>query len=76
VECKATREAFLKRFQSNDHCVIAVVDGRVVGYEWFCDKPAHVEERYSYEIEIPRSSIYAYDAYIVPEQPLGNLAQV
>lgn len=71
--CQNTPDAFLKRFDSNDHCVIALVDGRIVGYEWFCDKPAHLEERYAYKIEIPRSAIYAYDAYILPEYRLSGI---
>ena len=73
TECQSTPEAFLKRFQSGDHCVVAVVDGRIVGYEWFCDKPTHSEERYAYEITIPRNAIYAYDAYILPEYRLSGI---
>ncbi len=73
TECQNTPEAFLKRFQVGDHCVVAVVDGRIVGYEWFCDKLTHSEERYTYEITIPRSTIYAYDAYILPEYRLSGI---
>jgi len=73
TECQNTPEAFLKRFQSGDHCVVAVVDGRIVGYEWFCDKPTHSEERYAYKITIPRSAIYAYDAYILPEYRVSGI---
>jgi hypothetical protein len=71
--CQSTPEAFLRRFRSNDHCVVAVVDGRIVGYEWFCDKPTHSEERYAYEIAIPQNAIYAYDAYILPEHRLSGI---
>ena len=73
TRCQSTPHAFLKRFQSNDHCVVAVVDGHIVGYEWFCDKPFHLEERYSYKIEIPPDAIYAYDAFILPEHRLAGI---
>ncbi len=73
TRCQNTPHAFLKRFQSNDHCVVAVVDGHIVGYEWFCDKPFHLEERYSYKIEIPPDAIYAYDAFILPEHRLAGI---
>ena len=73
AKCQDTPDGLLKRFQSNDHCVVAVADGRIVGYEWFCDKPVHLEERYAYKIEIPPSSIYAYDAYILPEYRLSGI---
>jgi len=73
TECQKTPETFLRRFQVHDHCVVAVVDGRIVGYEWFCDKPAHIEERYSYEIKIPGDAIYAYDAYILPGHRLSGI---
>jgi GNAT superfamily N-acetyltransferase len=71
--CQNTRDAFLRRFSSNDYCVVAVFDGRVVGYEWFCDKPLYVEERYSLEIAVPSDGIYAYDGFILPEHRLAGI---
>jgi hypothetical protein len=71
--CQDTRDAFLRRFASNDYCVVAVFDGRVVGYEWFCDKPLYVEERYSLEIAVPSDGIYAYDGFILPEHRLAGI---
>jgi len=71
--CQNTREAFLRRFSSNDYSVVAVFHDRVVGDEWFCDKPSYVEERYSLEIAIPSDAIYAYDGFILPEHRLAGI---
>lgn len=73
IKCQNTPRAFLKRFQSKDHCVVAVANGQVVGYEWFCDKASYVEERYSYKIDIPQDAVYAYDAFILPEHRLSGI---
>jgi len=73
VACQNTRDAFVKRFRSNDYCVVAVCGDRVVGYEWFCDKACYVEERYSLEIPIPSAAIYAYDGFILPEHRVGGI---
>ncbi len=61
------KELFSRRFSVNDHCIVAVANGKIVGYEWFTDKSYHIEERYRYKINIPADSVYAYDAYISPE---------
>jgi GNAT superfamily N-acetyltransferase len=60
------RETFVERFDSGDHCVVAEVDGRIVGYEWFCARSSHLEESWGYRITIPEGFVYAYDAYIDP----------
>jgi GNAT superfamily N-acetyltransferase len=73
TRCQDKRLAFLNRFKSNDHCVVAVLDGQVVGYEWFCDKPVYVEERYLYTIDVPPDAIYAYDVFILPEHRLTGI---
>jgi hypothetical protein len=73
AKCQNTPRAFRKRFESNDHCAVAVLDGRIVGYQWFCSKPSYVEERYSYEIEVPPDAIYEYDIFILPEHRLAGL---
>ena len=57
---------FRRRFAEGDRCVIAVVDGRIVGYEWFSDNPVHQETGWGYRIMIPGGYVYAYDAYIDP----------
>lgn len=71
--CQRTPETFLKRFESKDRCAVAVIGGRIVGYEWFCDKPSHMEERYAYKVEIPPQAIYTYDAFILPEHRLSGI---
>jgi hypothetical protein len=73
TKCQNTPLVFLNRFNSNDYCAVAVLDGRIVGYQWFCDKPSYVEERYSYEFEVPPDAIYEYDIFILPEHRLAGL---
>jgi len=73
AKCQNTPRAFLNRFKSNDYCAVAVFDGRIVGYQWFCDRPFYTEERYSYKIEVPPDAIYAYDIFILPEHRLAGL---
>ncbi|PYU11624.1 MAG: hypothetical protein DMG37_16100 [Acidobacteria bacterium] len=73
TECQRTPEVFLKRFEMKDHCAVAIIESRIVGYEWFCEKPSHLEERYAYKIEIPPDAIYAYDAFILPEHRLSGI---
>ena len=60
------RALFARRFAEGDLCVIALVDGRIVGYEWFSDQPVHHEAGWNYRIDIPCGYVYAYDAYIDP----------
>ena len=57
---------FRRRFADGDRCVIAIIDGRVVGYEWFSDGAVHHETGWGYRIAIPGGYVYAYDAYIEP----------
>jgi len=73
TRCQDRPLAFLHRFQAKDHCVVAEVDGQIVAYQWFCDKPYYVEERYGYRIEVPRDSIYEYDVFILPSYRLGGI---
>jgi GNAT superfamily N-acetyltransferase len=73
TKCQNKLLTFLKRFKSDDYCVVAVLDGRIVGHQWFCDKPFHVEEVYSYKIEVPPDAIYAYDIFILPEHRLAGI---
>ncbi len=60
------RAMFLERFAAGDTCIIAEVNGQVVGYEWFCDQSVHHEAEWGLPIEIPAGFVYAYDAYIDP----------
>ena len=58
------RETFVARFDEGDRCVVAVVGGRIVGYEWFSANATHHETAWNYTIDIPAGCVYAYDAYI------------
>jgi hypothetical protein len=73
TQCPEKRRLFLNRFKANDHCAVAVMDGRIIGYQWFCDRPLYIEERYSCKIEVPRDTIYEYDIFILPEYRLAGL---
>jgi len=57
---------FQQRFANGDWCVVAVVNGRIVGYEWFCEQAIHHETDWGLPIPIPVGFVYAYDAYIDP----------
>ena len=73
VACKAIPRVFLHRFKANDTCAVAVLDGRIIGYQWICTKPVYLEERYAYRIEVPPDTIYTYDIFIVPEHRLAGI---
>jgi GNAT superfamily N-acetyltransferase len=57
---------FQKRFANGDRCAVAVVNDRIVGYEWFCEQAMHHETAWGLPIPIPIGFVYAYDAYIEP----------
>ncbi len=57
---------FRQRFDDGDQCMLAIVDGRIVGYEWFSDGPVHHESGWGYAVTIPGGYVYAYDAFIEP----------
>jgi hypothetical protein len=71
--CQNTPQAFLKRFRAHDYCAVAVAGSRIVGYQWFCDHSCHIEERYGYKITLPPDTIYAYDAFILPQYRLTGI---
>ena len=73
TKCQDRPRAFLHRFQAKDHCVVAEADGQIVAYQWFCDNPFYVEERYGYRIEVPPDTIYEYDVFILPAYRLGGI---
>ena len=67
------RAIFESRFAVGDHCVVAIADGRIVGYEWFCEQPVHREAEWGYPIRIPAGCVYAYDAFIDPGYRNGGV---
>jgi GNAT superfamily N-acetyltransferase len=60
------RDEFEQRLRAGDRCIVATVQGRIVGYEWFCDSTVHRETEWDYPIAIPGGYVYAYDAFIDP----------
>jgi hypothetical protein len=66
VACQNKRQTFIDRFAAGDHCVVAIVEDRIVGFEWFSHLPIHREGNHGYLIRIPNGFVYNYDAYIDP----------
>jgi L-amino acid N-acyltransferase YncA len=66
------REVFEHRFADGDHCIAAVANHRIVGYESFSERSPHRETEWGYEIAIPPGAVYAYDAYIDPAYRNGG----
>lgn len=66
IECQNFPERLQERFAEGERCVVAVIGDRVIGYQWFCDKPWRIEERYGYRVDIPADAIYGYDAFVLP----------
>src|SRR5262245_16910334 len=73
ARCQNRPRAFLNRFSADDVCVVAVVEGRVVAYQWFCLRPLYREERYAYELEVPSDAVYEYDVFVLPEYRLTGI---
>jgi len=63
----------MKRFISGDYCLVAIANGRIVGYEWFSSRNQHIEDRYHYKLVIPPYAVCAYDAYILEEYRLTGI---
>lgn len=70
---EASREEFARRVVAGDRFAVAVVDGRIIGYEWFSTNAFQMAEPFHYRIEIPQDSVYAFNAFILPEYRLGGV---
>ena len=66
-------ELFEQRFEEKEHAAVAVVDGKIVAYSWFSEKPFHFEDHHQYNLPIPPDSIYGYDLYIHPKYRMSGL---
>lgn len=66
-ECDNFPVGLAERFKTKEHCAVALSGDDIVGYQWFCDKPTRIEERYSYKVTIPPDALYGYDAFVRPE---------
>ena len=67
VRCLDKRDVYARRFAAGDSCIACIMEGRIIGYEWLCTHQYHIEEQSGYKLQIPDDSIYAYDAYVRPE---------
>ena len=67
IALQPKEETFRERFAEGDRCVVAIADGRIVGYEWFSERAIHYESSWGYSIQIPGGFVYAYDAFIEPD---------
>jgi hypothetical protein len=67
------KDVFINRFNNNENCIVATYEDKVIGYEWFSDKPTHMEERFFYVLDVPEGSIYSYDAFIKQEYRLSGV---
>jgi len=63
IRCFDKARTFERRFESGETCLVVLVDGAIVSYEWFSTKGQHVEERYGFQFPIPGDALYSYDAY-------------
>ena len=67
------KQIFIDRFKTGEYCVVSVYENKIIGYAWFSDKPNHLESRFKYDFIIPTDSIYAYDAFILPEYRIRGI---
>ena len=70
---EASSEEFARRVVAGDRFAVAVVDGRIIGYEWFSTSAHQMAEPFHYRIEIPQDSVYTFNAFILPEYRLGGV---
>lgn len=80
VACKGNRawqttarRTFLNRFKADDTCAVAMLDGRMIAYQWICHRSVYVEERYGYAFDIPPDTVYTYDIFMRPEHRVAGL---
>lgn len=70
---EGSREDFARRLAGGDRFAVAVLEDRIIGYEWFSTKACQMAEPFHYQIEIPPDSIYAFNAFIHPQYRLGGV---
>jgi L-amino acid N-acyltransferase YncA len=57
-----------ERFADGDHCVLAEIDGHVVGYDWFSTRQEFMMREYHRAFTIPADAAYNYDAFVRADQ--------
>ena len=70
---EASREVFARRLAAGDRFAVALLDDRIIGYEWFSTNAYHMAEPFHYRIEIPPDSLYAFNAFILPEYRVAGV---
>lgn len=69
-------DVFTTRFGLGDRCLCAWEQGEIAGHFWFSIRPTVLEGRFSYPIEVPEDTVYAYDALVrEPFRKCGILNQ-
>lgn len=66
-------EVFLRRFDANDLCVVAEVDGEIIGYAWYTDALSYYDSFFEFTVKVPGNSVFGYDGFIVPEHRLTGV---
>lgn len=67
IECRGVDADYARRLSNGQQCLVAVVDTKIVGFEWFCHKPNQVKPPYGYKLALPVDTAYAYDAFLLSE---------
>ncbi len=73
LEGAGKERIFLERFSRGDYCVVAVQDGKLLGYEWYTSKSPHCEDRYLYPVSFPEDAVFTYDAFILPKYRVSGI---
>ncbi len=58
---------FKERFERGDFAVVGLIDGKVVGYEWFSIRDYYYDEHYHFGFNLEPGHVFAYDGYISVE---------
>jgi hypothetical protein len=58
---------FKERFERGDFAVVGLIDGKVVGYEWFSTRDYYYDEHYHFGFKLEPGHVFAYDGYISVE---------
>jgi hypothetical protein len=63
-------ETFLRRFRAGDFCVVAELDGKIIGYAWFSVAAVYADSYFGFKCAVPDDAVFGYDGFVVPEHRL------
>lgn len=63
-------ETFLRRFKDRDFCIVAEMDGEIVGYAWFSVALVYSDSYFGFQCAIPNDAVFGYDGFVLPEHRL------